>query len=214
MSEKELIEGVQKMDMGYDFGEKKKKKKSKEHKTGVSEVESSYVDGSGQLFVKGAIYPYEELLERVRRLILEHNPDLWGAKRYTLKPPQVVRVGSKKVAWINFQEICNIMQRNADHVFQFVLSELGTEGSIAGDGQLVLKGKYGPKHIEVLLRKYIMEYVACSMCKSPNTRLERDNRTRLYTIVCAACGANRSVQNIKTGFHAVSRADRKKAKAA
>lgn len=42
-----------------------------------------------------------------------------------------------------------------DHVHQFVLAELGTEGSIAGDGQLVLKGKYGPKNIESLLRKYI-----------------------------------------------------------
>lgn len=35
---------------------------------------------------------------------------------------------------------------------------LGTEGSIAGDGQLVLKGKYGPKHIEALLRKYISRF--------------------------------------------------------
>lgn len=49
------------------------------------------------------------------------------------------------------------MNRSQDHVFQFVLAELGTEGSIAGDGQLVLKGKYGPKHIEALLRKYISE---------------------------------------------------------
>ena len=35
---------------------------------------------------------------------------------------------------------------------------VGTEGSIAGDGQLVLKGKYGPKHIEALLRKYISQF--------------------------------------------------------
>lgn len=46
-----------------------------------------------------------------------------------------------------------------DHVHQFVLSELGTEGSIAGDGQLVLKGKYGPKNIESLLRKYISMFL-------------------------------------------------------
>jgi translation initiation factor 2 subunit 2 len=47
------------------------------------------------------------------------------------------------------------MQRSPEHVLQFVLAELGTEGSIGGDGQLTLKGKFGPKHIECLLRKYI-----------------------------------------------------------
>ncbi|PHJ17743.1 eukaryotic initiation factor-2 beta [Cystoisospora suis] len=98
------------------------------------------------------------MLERIQTLIEKHNPDLSGAKRYTIKPPQVVRVGSKKVAWINFKDICSIMNRQPDHVHQFVLAELGTEGSIAGDGQLVLKGKYGPKHIEALLRKYISKH--------------------------------------------------------
>lgn len=47
------------------------------------------------------------------------------------------------------------MQRSPDHVLQFVLAELGSEGSIGGDGHLTVKGKFGPKHIESLLRKYI-----------------------------------------------------------
>lgn len=51
------------------------------------------------------------------------------------------------------------MQRTPDHVLQFVLAELGTEGSIGGDGQLTLKGKFGPKHIESLLRKYISTFL-------------------------------------------------------
>lgn len=49
------------------------------------------------------------------------------------------------------------MNRSQDHVYQFVLAELGTEGSIAGEGQLVLKGRYGTRHVESLLRKYISE---------------------------------------------------------
>nr|BAN66211.1 eukaryotic translation initiation factor 2, beta, putative [Babesia bovis] len=104
------------------------------------------------------------------------------------------------------------MGRTMDHVHQFVLAELGTEGSIAGDGQLVLKGKYGPKNIESLLRKYITEYVTCSMCKSANTTMERDSRARLFTQHCEACGANRSVNPIKNGFHALNRGERRKAK--
>jgi hypothetical protein len=58
---------------------------------------------------------------------------------------------------------------------QFVVAELGTEGSIDGNNRLVLRGKYVPKGIESLLRKYIGEYVACTTCKSPNTALSRDS---------------------------------------
>eukprot|EP00920_Eleutheroschizon_duboscqi_P003377 GHVT01007884.1.p1 GENE.GHVT01007884.1~~GHVT01007884.1.p1 ORF type:complete len:105 (+),score=10.78 GHVT01007884.1:299-613(+) len=51
---------------------------------------------------------FGQLLARVQILIQERNPDLSGSKRYTIKPPQVVRVGSKKVAWINFKELCSM----------------------------------------------------------------------------------------------------------
>ncbi|KAF8819117.1 putative eukaryotic initiation factor-2 beta [Cardiosporidium cionae] len=244
--------------MTFDFGQRRRKKeKSRPKEEGDKSQET---DGINEVFVKGMVYPYEELLQRIQQLVNEHNPDLTGSKRYTIKPPQVVRVGSKKVAWINFKDICTIMNRNQDHVFQFVLAELGTEGSIAGDGQLVLKGKYGTKHIEALLRKYISkitvydfflcllyfprpgyakknakvvgaftgyaltlsilkissrdvtEYVTCQTCKSPNTTMTRDNRTRLWQQSCAACGANRSVITIKSGFHALGRGERRKAK--
>lgn len=58
----------------------------------------------------GPLHSYEDLLARLYKIIEEHNPTV-GAKpssfsgcwcrgnkeRYVLKPPQVVRVGSKKV---------------------------------------------------------------------------------------------------------------------
>merc|ERR1719442_311724 len=106
------------------------------------------------------------------------------------------------------------MNRPPEHVITFVLSEFGTEGSVAGDGQLILKGRYLPKHAESLLRKYIKEFVTCEMCKSANTDLTRDSSTRLHMVSCHNCGASRSATSIKAGYHAVTRADRKAAKAA
>jgi translation initiation factor 2 subunit 2 len=44
---------------------------------------------------------------------------------------------------------------------------------------------------------------------SPNTTLTKDNMTRLVFIDCAACGSKRSVTQIKSGFHATTKADRK-----
>jgi translation initiation factor 2 subunit 2 len=104
------------------------------------------------------------------------------------------------------------MHRSPEHMQQFLLAELGTEGSIDGNQRLVIKGRYQPKQVESLLKKYIIEYVTCHMCKNPETTLTRDSVTRLYFIQCESCGSRRSVAPIKTGFHATMRTDRKKQK--
>ncbi len=49
------------------------------------------------------------------------------------------------------------MRRNPDHVQSFLLAELGTEGNLDGSERLILRGKFLPKTIEGLLRKYIGE---------------------------------------------------------
>jgi hypothetical protein len=38
---------------------------------------------------------------------------------------------------------------------QFVLAELGTTGDLGENNKLTLKGRYSPKQLEVLLKKYI-----------------------------------------------------------
>lgn len=159
-----------------------------------------------------AEYTYEDMLDRVMGILHAQNPDLIEKKRRTMKPPQLTRVGTKKTLWVNFQEICTMMQRSPQHVFQFFMAELGTEGSIDGNQRLVIRGKYVPKYIESLLRKYIVEYVTCQMCRSPNTELTRDAGTRLNFCKCRDCGSQRSVAQISTGYHATSRADRRAAR--
>merc|ERR1719384_2002438 len=205
----------------FDFGKKKKKDKKKKEKVEAEGEaagdEGGEADGTegGMVSVaweRGPLYTYDEMLARLYEIIEAKNPSLGTTKKYVMKPPQVIRVGSKKVGWINFTEICGLMKRPADHVLQFVLAEFGTEGSIAGDGQLILKGNYKDKHAESLLRKYIKEFVTCEMCKSANTELKRDSSTRLYMVSCNNCGAFRSATSIKSGYHAVTRADRRAAK--
>merc|ERR1711966_58901 len=107
-----------------------------------------------------------------------------------------------------------MMKRPMDHVMQFVLAEFGTEGSITENGQLILKGRYLPKHLESLLRKYIREFVTCEMCKNANTKLERDASSRLHSVRCENCNAARKAALIKSGCHSVTRADCRAAKQA
>lgn len=159
-----------------------------------------------------ADYTYDELLERVVELLQANNPDLVDKKRTRIKPPQLQLLSSKKTLWVNFQEICSMMQRDPQHVYQFFMAELGTEGSIDGNQRLIIRGKYLSKYIESLLRKYVLEYVTCEMCRSANTDLVKNQATRLYFLNCRDCGSTRSVAAIKLGYHATSRADRRAAR--
>ncbi|MEJ1278952.1 eukaryotic translation initiation factor 2 subunit 2 (beta) [Cricetulus griseus] len=130
-------------------------------------------------------YTYEELLNRVFNIMREKNPDMVaGEKRkFFMKPPQVVRVGTKKTSFVNFTDICKL-------------------GSIDGNNQLVIKGRFQQKQIENVLRRYIKEYVTCHTCRSPDTILQKD--TRLYFLQCETCHSRCSVASIKTGFQAVT----------
>ena len=148
-------------------------------------------------------YTYDLLLQRIFTSLMEGNPDFQNRTRITMKPPTLMRVGTKKTLWSNFQEICSTMRRSPEHVFQFMMAELGTEGSIDGNKRLVIRGKFGPKYIESLLRKYAQEYVTCTMCRSfEKTNLTKDSVSRLYFLHCDACGSSRSVAPIRAGYHA------------
>ncbi|KAJ9063839.1 translation initiation factor eIF-2 beta subunit, variant 2 [Entomophthora muscae] len=157
-------------------------------------------------------YTYQELLNRVFKILRQNNPELAGEKRrYTIVPPQVAREGSKKSVFANIADICRRLNRSIDHVVQFLFTELGTSGSIDGSQRLVIKGRFQQKQIEVIIRRYIVEYVTCKTCKSPETVLSKENR--LFFLQCESCGSTRSVSGVKSGYQAnlVKRSKRKPA---
>jgi len=137
----------------------------------------------------------------------ENNPELAGEKRRTvMRPPQVLREGTKKTVFVNFMDLCKTMHRQPEHVMTFLLAEMGTSGSLDGQQRLVIKGRFAPKNFEGILRRYINEYVICNGCKSPDTILSKENR--LFFLRCEQCGCSRSVAPIKAGF--VARVARRK----
>lgn len=149
-----------------------------------------------------------QLLDRVFNILKQNNPELAGEKKkYTIVPPSIHREGNKKTIFANVAEISKRLHRPAEHVIQFLFAELGTTGSIDGSQRLIIKGRFQQKQIENVLRRYIVEYVTCKTCKSPNTIMTKDNR--LYFNTCEHCGSTRSVSAIKTGFKAQTKEDRR-----
>ncbi|KAI8143071.1 domain found in IF2B/IF5-domain-containing protein [Fennellomyces sp. T-0311] len=210
-------------DEDMDFGALKKKKKKKknmaEFEKELAEQEGDTVDqqeddkgskkDSDEAWLKSdRDYTYDELLGRVFKILRQNNPELAGEKkRYTIVPPQIFREGNKKTIFANVTDICKRLHRQPEHVIQFLFAELGTNGSVDGSQRLVIKGRWQQKQIENVLRRYIVEYVTCKTCKSPDTILSKDNR--LYFVQCESCGSTRSVSAIKTGFKAQTKEDRR-----
>lgn len=206
-------------DLDFMLGKKKKKKNVKfpeeddmmENEEVLEDEENKKDDGISFSSQTGPTwagterdYTYDELLNRVFNIMREKNPDMVaGEKRkFVMKPPQVVRVGTKKTSFVNFTDICKLLHRQPKHLLAFLLAELGTSGSIDGNNQLVIKGRFQQKQIENVLRRYIKEYVTCHTCRSPDTILQKD--TRLYFLQCETCHSRCSVASIKTGFQAVT----------
>lgn len=146
---------------------------------------------------------YDLLLNRFFTLLAQKNPDhaSSGSRSYKIPPPQCLREGNKKTIFANIAEICKRMKRTDEHVTSYLFAELGTSGSVDGSRRLVIKGRFQQKQIENVLRRYIMEYVTCKTCRSPDTELNK-GENRLYFITCNSCGSRRSVTAIKTGFSA------------
>jgi len=149
-------------------------------------------------------YTYEELLTRVFDIMRAKNPNMieGGKRKFVMKPPQVVRVGTKRTSFVNFTDICKILHRQPKHLLAFLLAELGTSGTVDGTNQLIIKGKFQQKHIENVLKRYIKEYVTCHTCRSPETILHKE--TRLFFLQCETCGSRCSVASIKSGYQAVT----------
>lgn len=201
-----------------DFGDldfTKKKKKKKKVVTMGGGVDDVQGEDNGDLGLGDEItgsswvgtdrdYTYDELLTRVFEIMREKNPDIMAGekKKFVMRPPQVLRVGTRKTSFANFSDICRLLHRQPKHVLAFLLSELGTSGSVDGNNQLIIRGKYTQKQIENVLRRYIKEYVTCHTCRSRETILQKD--TRLFFLQCETCGSRCSVASIKTGFQAIT----------
>ncbi|KAI4106402.1 MAG: hypothetical protein L6R37_002200 [Teloschistes peruensis] len=146
---------------------------------------------------------YPLLLTRFFTLLHNHHPDLLssGSKSYKIPPPQCLREGNKKTIFANIADICKRIKRSDEHVTQFLFAELGTSGSVDGSRRLVIRGRFQQKQIENVLRRYIVEYVTCKTCRSPDTELSK-GENRLYFVSCNSCQSRRSVTAIKVGFTA------------
>ena len=131
-------------------------------------------------------YTYDELLERAYSQLPEVRE---YSERFTIPVPEIVYEGKNTVIR-NYRDICRTINRDPKQVLQVMLKEIGTAGEISGD-MLILQGRINTNKILDAVESYVLSYVICSECGSPDTELIRQERSLM--LKCHACGAVRPI---------------------
>ncbi|MFB6154810.1 MAG: translation initiation factor IF-2 subunit beta [Haloferacaceae archaeon] len=133
---------------------------------------------------------YEDQLDRA----LDDTPDIEDSgERFEVPEPEVRTEGNATV-YENFQETLDRLDRDAAHVLKFLQTELGTSAQIDERGRARLTGDFRQVRIADALGEYVDDFVRCSECGLPDTRLVKEKGTRV--LKCDACGAISSVPDI------------------
>jgi len=186
-----------------DLGKKKKKDKKKTKEDKPAAKTSTWGNMEQLDEADMASHSYGDLLLRVfdRMEQMGVGKGSKGTKRIVCKPPNMVRIGTKKSGYQNFGQTCKDLNRSTKHVMQYILAETGTSGNLDITEQLIMRGRFKPAHMENILRDYIKEYVQCATCKSANTSLDKIDR--LTFMNCMDCSSRRTVASMQAGFQAV-----------
>ena len=131
--------------------------------------------------------PYEALLNKAYANITVQSE---STERFIVPEPKSYIEG-KTTVLENFAEIANVVRRDQDHLMKYLLGELGTAGKIDGN-RAIFNGKFESTLINGLIKSYVDDYVICSECGKPDTRLVKDDRVLLLR--CDACGGHRPVR--------------------
>lgn len=126
---------------------------------------------------------YEKLLKKIQDKVSQNKTG--STSRFELPKVDIMWQGNRTF-FRNFSEFPKILRRDPEKLLQYLSKEFATPAQFTGD-KAVFVGKKDPPEFTALLARYLKEYVECPTCKSPDTRVEKENRVTL--LKCEACGA-------------------------
>ncbi|WP_121741315.1 translation initiation factor IF-2 subunit beta [Natronorubrum halophilum] len=134
---------------------------------------------------------YESSLNRA----MEEVPDIGGDEQRLQIPDAQIQKDGAFTRFTNLGEIADVLSREDEHLHRFIQREMGTSGKFE-DGRGRYNGTFSERDFNVAVEAYVDEYVLCSECGLPDTRLVREDRTPMLR--CDACGAFRPVTKRST----------------
>ncbi len=131
---------------------------------------------------------YESLLNRIKDHLSDKKDD--AQTRFELPTVDVMWEGHKTFLR-NFSEFPKVLRRDPDKVLQYLSKEFAVPAEKIGDKAMFI-GKRDPDDFTRLFQIYVKDYVECPTCKSPDTKIVKENR--ISFLVCEACGAKSTLK--------------------
>ena len=131
---------------------------------------------------------YEKLLKRIEDNL--SNAEKQTSTRFELPTVDVMWEGQKTFLR-NFAEFPKVLRRDPDKVLQYLSKEFAVPAERMGDKAMFI-GRRDPDDFTRLLQIYVKDYLECPTCKSPDTKIVKENR--ISFLICEACGAKSTMK--------------------
>ncbi len=125
---------------------------------------------------------YKSLLDRIYMSLPDRT---LNDSRFELPKVESIIQG-KQTIWRNFSKVAKDLKKDENQLYKFIMKEISTASAIQ-KGTLVLNGIFNNYKLNIILTKYIKNFVLCSACKKPDTEII--NQEGVKVLKCAACGA-------------------------
>lgn len=132
---------------------------------------------------------YEQLLLKAEQELPEK---MAGSERFVIDKVLGHIEGNKTVI-TNLKKIAKELGRDENHLLKYLLRELATPGKWAGE-RIIFGTKVSATAINKKIKKYASEFVYCSECGKPETKLVEDKD--ITYMRCLACGVKKPVKNL------------------
>ncbi len=134
---------------------------------------------------------YQQSLDRA----MDSLPDYGGDDDRLSIPDPAVQSDGAFTRLKNLDEIGDVLSREPVEIHRFLQRELGTHGEFE-EGQGRYAGSFSADDFGAGVAAYVEQFVRCSECGLPDTRLVTEDRTQMLR--CDACGAFRPVNKRAT----------------
>lgn len=131
---------------------------------------------------------YENLLDRIKDKL--GDTDKESQTRFELPVVDVMWEGQKTFLR-NFSEFPKILRRDPQKVLQYLSKEFAVPAEMQGDKAMFV-GRRAPDDFTRLFQIYVKDYLECTTCKSPDTKILKENR--ISFLICEACGAKSTLK--------------------
>jgi translation initiation factor 2 subunit 2 len=131
---------------------------------------------------------YESLLKRIQDKLGDTKKV--STTRFELPVVDVIWEGQKTFLR-NFSEFPKVLCRDPDKVLQYLSKEFAVPAERSGDKAMFV-GRRAPDDFTRLFQIYVKDYLECHTCKSPDTKILKENR--ISFLICEACGAKSTLK--------------------